>query len=249
MRKRMMIAGAVPLFVCLVCMPVMAAMDGQVDILNTNGPNGYWNVTIVGSSPTVNYDTFCIEQREYAQNSPPDYYYKLTSSVLINSQNNVNGPGAGVLQIPVAWLYNMWRNYRPWLQTQVPGATWADVQVSLWNLQGELDAESIGQNAGRVSALKALAVDPLVNTWTDTKGYQVMNLYMTLSQWQGIGSPSWAQPVDLDGTTYYRCQDLLSPGPGEPPVPEPVTMLTAFMAISGLGMYIRKRMKTTVVAA
>jgi hypothetical protein len=26
-----------------------------------------------------------------------------------------------------------------------------------------------------------------------------------------------------------------------PPVPEPITMATAFMAISGLGMYIRRR--------
>ena len=46
-------------------------------------------------------------------------------------------------------------------------------------------------------------------------------------------------------------QDFVIPigGVGGTPVPEPLTMLTAFMAVSGLGMYIRKRSGKTVLAA
>jgi hypothetical protein len=46
------------------------------------------------------------------------------------------------------------------------------------------------------------------------------------------------------GTTFNVTQIQL----GTAPVPEPVTMFSAFMGLSSLGMYIRKRMRKTVTA-
>jgi hypothetical protein len=56
--------------------------------------------------------------------------------------------------------------------------------------------------------------------------------------------------VDIDSVTFIYGTSLTeAPVPGNntgnPPVPEPVTMLSAFLAISSLGMYIRKRSKTS----
>ena len=64
-----------------------------------------------------------------------------------------------------------------------------------------------------------------------------------------LGSLTWpgADPEGSFSLLNLSTQDFgfLVPGTNSPPVPEPVTMFSAFLAIGGLGAYVRRRTKAT----
>jgi hypothetical protein len=67
------------------------------------------------------------------------------------------------------------------------------------------------------------------------------------SVWGGGTDPAHPTPVFPTNTgapDYFSGPNMaFEPSVGAPPVPEPVTMFSAFMAISSLSMYVRKRIR------
>lgn len=96
--------------------------------------------------------------------------------------------------------------------------------------------------------------------WTspafDDSGWQAAALYGTnggSSIWRSVnGGPVagvstsanwiWSQ-VPADSPVYLRRVFTIVPAVSEPPVPEPITGVTLFAALAGLGRYVRRRVK------
>lgn len=241
MRKWYLAATLGVLAICALSGPAFATL-GTVN-LNYPGADGYyWTATVVsGDFQSGTFGTFCAEISEEAYSSGGELYtFSPPSKVIDNGGSNPNGFTPAT---QVYWLYDQWRNHRAGLLVSVPGATGSDLQQAIWYELGEGFSSNVPSpsDATRVSNLMSAANAAVSGGWTNDT-YGILNLWST----SPIGSPQVT--LTVGGVTYYAAQDILAPGSGHA-VPEPVTMFSAFMAISGLGMYIRKRMKTTVDAA
>jgi hypothetical protein len=114
---------------------------------------------------------------------------------------------------------------------------------------------SVGSDAAKAAALQA-AIWEVIYENTSTYDVTSGGLYLSGLSASAVSYANlWlSEPVTSDYTTdktyallQIGTQDFgwILPGSRTPPVPEPITMFSAFMAIGSLGMYIRKRMRVT----
>jgi len=80
--------------------------------------------------------------------------------------------------------------------------------------------------------------------WNGTQVVATQHMY-----WSGSG---WSYPYVQNSTWNEGRLDSIPDPPGPltttPPVPEPLTMASAFLAISGLGVYVRRRIRVQAAA-
>lgn len=109
--------------------------------------------------------------------------------------------------------------------------TASNVQAAIWEIINETGAYGIGDGTWKTTSGGGFT---LAQGWLSTINLDTAD---SLAQYGGINV--------LQNSSYQDFAIVMGSG-GDVPVPEPLTMISAFFAIGGLGTYLRKRIRATV---
>jgi hypothetical protein len=123
------------------------------------------------------------------------------------------------------------------------------------DILGDANSASLGSDASGFSVFGySTALSMPFNAIAGTKyWFSVQAFHYIFPQWGWYGSNSGdgSYTQDFYGTRYFQDGDLafsLLGTAGDRVVPEPVTILSAFMAVGGVGAYLRNRLQARKAA-
>jgi hypothetical protein len=219
-------------------------LSGTFDgVQETYGPGtvytGVYNLTndptrATGQGVTISNDlgssipAFCMDVLQDAPNNFAQYQVITLDSGAIGGANTAMGTTrANEIRELFGRFYS-----QSFTNTQA-----AAFQAAIWEIEYEAANNPLDVNSGSVVVAQSNpAVQTVADGWlgslTGNPSYYDNNV-------RAIGNGTYQDYVFTTSTT----------NPGVFPVPEPLTITAVVMALGGLGMYVRKRTKTTAVPA